>query len=139
MSINYQGDLFKGKPTEAIKEALEETREYAALAVRGRTPVDTGRLKSEWQFKLKGNGLSIENPTPYAIFVELGTSKMAPRAMLRRSLPGIQDTFQRALARNVGRKLAANLSVTKTDTGYDSLTGKQTNIIDRFKNILRGK
>lgn len=44
-------------------------------------------------------GISIWNDVEYAIFVELGTYKMAPRAMLRRSMPAIEQFFEAELKR----------------------------------------
>lgn len=136
-NIEYQGDLFKGRITPAITEALEEAREFAALSVRSKTPVDTGNLKSNWQFNLKGNGIEFKNDTPYAIFVEMGTRSMAPRAMLRRSLPGIQETFEKALARNIGRKLAAKVTTQgKPNPSYEQYTGKGRSLLERLRNGL---
>lgn len=109
-TINYYGKLFDGDViSPGIKAALEGTREFAALTVRSRTPVDTGRLKSQWNFDISGNGIRFKNSTPYAGFVEYGTSKMAPRAMLTRSLPDIQDYFNKSLANEIGKRLGERI------------------------------
>lgn len=87
------------------------------------TPVDTGRLKGEWQFTIQpasretgliGNasaakliGDSIEfkagmvgyitNLMPYAIPIEMGGSKQAPAGMVRVTLERFQQIVNKAI------------------------------------------
>lgn len=53
--------------------------------IRVRTPVVTGNLQNNFSI-VDGE---IVNPTHYGAFVERGTSKMAPRFMVFRSIPTI--------------------------------------------------
>lgn len=80
-------------PTTAINALKAKLRwftpTYAAelnKRVKDKTPVDTGRLRAGWEVQATTGALDLTNAVPYAGFVELGTSKMAPRAMLRRTL-----------------------------------------------------
>ena len=66
-----------------------EIRQMAARAfqrILERTPVRTGRLKAGWSLELlESSGLveaKIVNDVEYAVFVENGTPKMAPRHMV---------------------------------------------------------
>ena len=136
--ISFEGPLFKGKVTPAIQAALEDTKAFAALTVRNRTPVDTGNLKSNWVFESTKNGLRYVNNAPYAGFVELGTTKMAGRFMLSSSLPAIQDHFNQSLATEVGKRLAARLTVTSTQPlTYDTLTSQASpSLLQRLRRLL---
>lgn len=135
-TISYEGPLFRGKVTPAIQAALEDTKAFAALTVRNRTPVDTGNLKANWSFESTKNGLRYVNSAPYAGFVELGTSKMAGRFMLSSSLPDIQDHFNQSLATEVGKRLAARLTVSSTQPiTYDNLQGSPS-LLQRLRRLL---
>jgi HK97 gp10 family phage protein len=67
-------------------------------------PVVTGRLQQSIQRSVEVNGdimkSTISANTPYAWMVEMGTSKMAPRAFLRRGLAGSISTIQNIFRRN---------------------------------------
>lgn len=139
-NISFEGQLFKGRITPAIQTALEDTKAFAAITVRGRTPVDTGNLKANWRFENAPQGIRFINDAPYAGFVELGTSKMAGRFMLSSSLPAIQEHFNKSLATEVGRRLAARLTVTDTGSlSYDNLTSRKApgnSLLKRLRGLL---
>lgn len=129
MTINYYGELFEGaKITPQITKAADETRKVAIKTLRQNTPVDTGRLKAGWKVVKEGHGFRITNETPYAVFVNMGTRNMAPRRMLEKSLPTIEATFKKALAKEIGKKLATKIiggSGGVSDVGYESLTNSE--------------
>lgn len=54
--------------------------------LRARTPVQTGALQEGWGFKSRLTSIDIFNVEDYAGYVEYGTEKMEPRAMLRTTL-----------------------------------------------------
>jgi hypothetical protein len=54
--------------------------------LRARTPVRSGDLQEGWGFDMKQQSIDIWNTQDYAAYVEYGTEKMAPRAMLRTTL-----------------------------------------------------
>jgi HK97 gp10 family phage protein len=74
----------------AVKDKMEKFKEELAKEflsrVQRRTPVITGKLLSGWRATVEGDNIVIVNEVPYAPFVEFGTHKMAPRAMVRRTL-----------------------------------------------------
>lgn len=54
--------------------------------VKAKTPVRTGHLQNSWGFTEKRDDLEIYNTAEYAEYVEYGTERMEPRAMLRATL-----------------------------------------------------
>ena len=84
--------------------------------VKFKTPVDTGRLRAAWgvgvnvlpkggneagmalQTAKAGDTIYIANNVEYAVYVEFGTSKMAPRAMVRTTVDEFQAAVSRAAA-----------------------------------------
>jgi HK97 gp10 family phage protein len=62
-------------------------------------PVDTGHLRNEIHTDQSGDGrfgaleVSVVSSTPYSIFVERGTSRMAPRAFLGPALDRVAPEF----------------------------------------------
>ena len=52
------------------------------------TPVDTGNLKNANAYEANEDKMILGNPTEYAIFVELGTSKQDAQPFIR---PAIED------------------------------------------------
>lgn len=54
--------------------------------VKQRTPVITGTLQRGWTMSKTETEVEISNDVAYASYVEYGTPKMEPRAMLRTTL-----------------------------------------------------
>lgn len=120
-TISYYGKLFDSPQiTPAIARAANIAKTYGAGLIKARTPVDTGRLKSDWNVKLEGNGLRITNDAPYAGFVEFGTSKMAARSMMTTSLPDIQRVFIDELYSEIGEALGNDMLIDFDKPGYGS-------------------
>jgi hypothetical protein len=136
-TINLYGKLFDGaRITPAITRAAETARVFGLTLVKSKTPVRTGRLKSGWKANSSGHGIRWSNETPYGIFVEMGTRRMAARNMLSSSLPEIEKSFKKALAKEIGTKLAAKIiAKVSGDAGsYEALTsGTPTGLIGGFK------
>ena len=108
--INYYGKLFDSPEiTPAIARAANIAKTFGTALIKAKTPVDTGRLKGDWQLKLEGNGIRITNEAYYAGFVEFGTKKMAARSMMSSSLPEIQDVFISELYQDIGEAIGADL------------------------------
>lgn len=109
-TINFYGPLFSSPDiTPAIARAAHVARVFGQALIKAKTPVDTGKLKSDWKVKLEGQGLRITNAAPYAGFVEFGTVKMAARSMMTSSLPEIQAVFVSELYSDIGKELGADL------------------------------
>jgi hypothetical protein len=86
-----RADRFLGEKINLDFDDLDIT------TIRVRTPVVTGFLQRNFVLE---NG-HIVNETLYGDYVERGTSKMAPRFMVARSIPFIANR----LARRVGEQL----------------------------------
>ena len=82
------GDI--DKFTAGLKTRLRRFKEEFGVEflerVRQRTPVQSGALQKGWGFRQKQDDIEIWNVEPYAAYVEYGTDKMEPRAMLRTTL-----------------------------------------------------
>lgn len=119
--IDYYGKLFNSPEiTPAIARAANIAKTYGTALIKAKTPVDTGKLKSDWQIKLEGNGLRITNEAYYAGFVEFGTKKMAPRSMMSSSLPAIQSVFIDELYQEIGEALGDDLLADYKKPNYQS-------------------
>jgi HK97 gp10 family phage protein len=140
--INYYGRLFD-EPL-AIQPAVARAANIAATfgkaLIKAKTPVDTGKLKSQWDVKLEGNGLRITNPTNYAGFVEFGTRKMSARSMMTSSLPEIQSVFIDELYQDIGEAIGADLLTDFQKPGYDSaVVAKRPGLYPEVGNKLQPK
>ena len=125
--ISYYGKLFDSPNiTPAIARAANIAKTYGLALVKARTPVDTGDLKGSWKAKLEGNGIRFNNDMYYAGWVEFGTVKMSPRAMLQSSLPELQGAFIDALYEEIGDQLAADIISDFSKPSYSSAV-KATN------------
>lgn len=119
--IDYYGKLFESPEiTPAIARAANIAKTFGTALIKAKTPVDTGKLKSDWKLKLEGNGIRITNQAYYAGFVEFGTRKMAARAMMTSSLPEIRDVFIDALYDEIGGALGADLLSNFRKPGYST-------------------
>jgi len=97
----------KARQRLAIEQGLLLTAEFIATEVQNRTPVQTGRLKAS----IKALGVveqdgkimrtSVNAGANYAPYVEYGTSKMAPRAMFRRTIDEKSGQFKELFAKIV--------------------------------------
>lgn len=69
-----------------LQEACElfkvEFMDEFLTRVQERTPVDTGFLQKNWEAAVQGDLIIISNDAPYAGYIEYGTPRIAPFAML---------------------------------------------------------
>lgn len=76
-------------PMREVDPGIGEIAERFRGDVAGYTPVLTGALRAGWRVQRVGDGhYAVSNGVRYAGYVEYGTSKMRPRAMLGRALGG---------------------------------------------------
>lgn len=71
------------------KRKLQKVCEQAIAELRDKTPVDTGFAKSQWRLvktKSKTPEFEIHNETPYIDFLNLGSSKQAPKYFVERTM-----------------------------------------------------
>jgi HK97 gp10 family phage protein len=81
--------LLKG-PTGAVAKALEVKAFQTEATAKRLCPVDTGRLRGSITHALATDSVGlyadIGSNVEYAVFVELGTSRMPARSFLRQAL-----------------------------------------------------
>ena len=78
-------------PTQAVS-ALEQIAERVVDEMQFNCPVDTGLLQSEIQITESGpNHVTIESPTPYAGFVNFGTSRQEAQPYFTDDIENIQS------------------------------------------------
>ncbi len=75
------------KRAQALSNNIEAATKKTALGIKAaamrNTPVKTGNLRKNWKQDKKGKWhYEVRNDVDYAPYVEFGTWKMAPRAML---------------------------------------------------------
>ena len=67
--------------------------------VKQRTPVDTGTLQGAWTATFEDKSVTIENDTPYAGYVEMGTVHHSPVGMLRTTVAEAENISEVAKER----------------------------------------
>ncbi|MCM1463745.1 MAG: HK97 gp10 family phage protein, partial [Bacteroides sp.] len=70
----------------ALDRALERTARLALEGARERCPVRTGRLRDSLKYEREGADAVVSANTDYAVFVELGTGRIAPKPFLQSAL-----------------------------------------------------
>lgn len=76
MTIDTNFDLSSVPPKLRAKVARA-----VMAAIRGATPVRTGRRAGGWRSEQLGSTLRVLNDVPNAVYVNDGTPRMAPRDM----------------------------------------------------------
>jgi HK97 gp10 family phage protein len=80
----YAADLTRAANDldEDAEQAVERVAVGSLAVAQARVPVLTGRLRSEIRVRRRGLVVAIESPTPYAVFVEYGTSDTPPQPFM---------------------------------------------------------
>jgi hypothetical protein len=87
--------------TKALDRVKDEFENEFLLRVADKTPVRTGALKDGWFWDrtTDANNPTFSNTERYAIYVENGTPKMAPRMMVATTLLEVDDIMKTAVGR----------------------------------------
>lgn len=75
-------EKIEGGAAERIDKTMANIGSDSLSVMNGYTPVDTGWLKGNNKMEPIEHGFVLSNETPYAIFVEYGTRKMAAQPYL---------------------------------------------------------
>lgn len=97
--VKANGPLFSKSYRPLLKPAVKAALEYGKSVIQSNTPVLTGNLKKNWTYETRRN--TITNLTPYADFVENGTSRFKGRGMIARSMADIEAYFIQAVEQQV--------------------------------------
>lgn len=86
----------------AFKAAMVGTVQEAEGAIKDCTPVKTGRLRASIRHFVQNLAGWVVTDVHYGGYVEFGTSRMAPRAYVKRgidaAMPRIQELWKQAMA-----------------------------------------
>lgn len=107
VTLDWRGDRIEGQMRRRFQGVLASRLAPLLLAsLRQKTPVDTGRLRAAWEVipDARRVRLTIRNATPYAGYVEFGTRRHPPVAMLRRTLDEFAPQLRAELERAMGRR-----------------------------------
>lgn len=105
-SVKTSGPIFNGKRVDGrpqLTKAAYETLRQGRKIAQDNTPVKTGRLRRGWEVVPASTAL--ENPVPYSVYVEEGTSRFVGRFYAEKSVPAIEDLFVKMVAKyttNIG-------------------------------------
>lgn len=80
-----------------LDTALKLFAEESVARIKRRTPSVTGTLRDGWQSSVTSDSITISNDVPYAGFVEYGTNKVAPRAMVRTTAEEAQSIWSQSV------------------------------------------
>ena len=91
MGVQADIDAFNAKVGKLTRQQTRAVGLHIESQAVLMTPVDTGRLRAGWLTESGDlpNGevyVDIKNPVEYAMYVEEGTDRMAPRRMLGRAI-----------------------------------------------------
>lgn len=137
MAVSAYGALFdRAGINSTIRSAAKKAAAYGQLRIQARTPVRTGQLKAAWKVKLEGYGVRVTNEKKYAIFVEMGTERMAARPMVAPTVDDIRKEFKRLLVKSVGKKQANDMIGKLGDSG---LTASDPRDSEAYERLTRGR
>jgi len=81
-----------------LQKKVEEVQDIFLVncleSIKAKTPVDTGRARDGWYIA----GKQILNDVPYVPYLEMGTEKMRPFAMVAATVANKEDLLARAVA-----------------------------------------
>lgn len=87
MAMRFNLDASGFKKIEAeVTDVLESTAKAVAKDARANAPVDTGRLRGSITTEMDGDTAIVRATAPYAVYVELGTSRAAAQPFLKPAL-----------------------------------------------------
>jgi len=73
-------------PRRAAAPGIHQRAGWLAAEAADNTPVRTGRLRNGWRSQRDGHDGRVSNDVEYARFVEYGTRRQRPAAMLGRAV-----------------------------------------------------
>lgn len=99
-------ELFSDRKTDAIKAQVATSALRIDAHAKQIVPVDTGRLRSSIHPEFENNGLNakVVSNVEYAIFIEMGSSRKAPRGFLYPAAEAERQNFLQAIRRILSTK-----------------------------------
>lgn len=88
-------EQIKAFADEAVARALEQCGAVWETSAKDHAPVDTGRLRNSIEHHAEGNDtMVVATDVEYAIYQELGTSRMAGQPFIKPSGESLVPTFK---------------------------------------------
>lgn len=82
---------------ESLRKFIVNWARIFKRRVQEKTPVRSGLLRRSWSVRsVTTKGIDIVNQTPYAGYIEYGTPKIAPVAMLARTIEEAEQISRQA-------------------------------------------
>ncbi len=72
-----------------IKQLIERISDDVLVVARSKTPIRLGRARRGWRKIRRGRDISVANTVPYIDLLEAGSSKQAPRGILKPTITEI--------------------------------------------------
>lgn len=94
-------DDFLRQHKDKLENALEQMGQIGKDNIKDETPVRTGKLESENEYKRVDLDVYLYNEADYAPFVELGTMYMHSNPFMRRGIQKSRQQFTDTLKRNL--------------------------------------
>ena len=86
LSVNVVGRSLRPQLKKIEEKQARLLANDIFRGVKDLTPVDTGRAKRNWRLLRRRFGYLIRNAVPYVKYLEQGSSKQAPRGMVKPTL-----------------------------------------------------
>jgi len=85
--IEISGPLFTKKTlfNDLLNDSLKATADWEKQVIKNATPVRTGMLRAGWEVNYDNLNIVIENPIPYAVYVD------AKLQIIASTLPQVQQ------------------------------------------------
>lgn len=96
----WYGKQVKGDVDAKVVQQFQTLARELKPVIEDYTPVKTGKLKASYRLNVDADRkeIIVTNDQPYFIFIELGTSRMAARAPVRRGLAAFAGRVSDILA-----------------------------------------
>lgn len=105
----WRGDAFQKAVLDEVAARLQKAGAVGVQTARGLVPVETGRTRDSigYTFDRSTMILQIHAATRWAIFIEMGTSRMPARPFLRPALAAVGRAFGGSIHTEIGLPGAA--------------------------------
>lgn len=132
MAVEFKDNsiVVKAALGDAAEAFLREAAGELVSQTARNTRVDTGQLKSSWQYTIRGSVAMIGSPLENAIWEEFGTGEYALEGDGRKG---------GWIYRNKEGKTVFTLGKRPNRTLYRAFTGKKNQLIRRAEDIVKGR
>ena len=91
VTIRFEG---KTKLKKKLKGIIDEMTRDLTEEIRKGTPIDTGKARRGWRRTLTPKGATINNSVDYVSHLENGSSRQAPKGMVKPAINKIEANLR---------------------------------------------